>query len=560
MKKVGNYLLISEIGRGQFGKVYKATKQPNNEVFAIKTVEKKKVNSNSKLRKLFDTEMAVMSKINHPNILHLFEYLETKNNYYLVIQYCDSGDLETHVKKNQCLEEEESVYFLMQIMNGFKELHKHKIMHRDFKLANIFLHQDRIIIGDFGFAKSGVDMATTKLGSPITMAPELLTAGSIVRYTNKADLWSIGVCFFQMIFGKPPWNAKNLKDLKKKVQTQSGDNLTIPDHPKTSGPCKELLRRLIEPNVDKRIEWSEFFNHKLFYKHKTEEKPLDMRSSVMFRNNEDRVVDLFSQNQVKAKKDGAVELVDPLDIKLEIKTEEAKGAEDIKKMEMEKERERAINEARQRYTHEKKIIVFIMHTCRKLRNLAKQRQHLNQASESLMYSGLLLLKKGIIKNEVAINTITHQVNSFELPEFEYFIETNNCRKILKELSKDNKLYYTLLSHLQKKMQAEIGLNNPRAKELFDLSVNSTTALKNIQPELAKETKFLIQFHAQRAHTLAKEIKREFSIGLCDLFLSVESENEFEFKGAEDIPFDWHEFERNFNMNFVNKTLQEALET
>jgi serine/threonine-protein kinase ULK/ATG1 len=429
-------------------------------------------------------------------------------------------------------------------------------MHRDFKLANIFLHQDSIIIGDFGFAKSGVDMATTKLGSPITMAPELLTAGSIVRYTNKADLWSIGVCFFQMIFGKPPWNAKNLKDLKQKVQTQSGENLRIPSEPKTSDPCKELLISLIEPDVDKRIEWSDFFNHKLFHKHRTEEKPLDMRSSVMFRNNEDRVAELFSKNQKS--KQHKVDLVDPLEIKLEIKKEENSVA-GKKEAELEKEREKAINQARQRYTHEKKIIVFIMHTCRKLRNLAKQRQHLKQASESLMYSGLLLLKKGIIKNEIAVNTITHQVNSFQLPEFEHFLETNNCRKILKELSKDNKLYYTLLSHLQKKMQAEIGLSNPRAKELYDLSVSNTTSLSDIQPELAKEARFLIQFHAQRAHTLAKEIKREFSIGLCDLFLSVESEDKFEFMSKDLIPFDWHEFERNFNMNFVNKTLQEALE-
>jgi serine/threonine protein kinase len=100
-----------------------------------------------------------MSKLKHPNILHLHEYLETGNNYYLVIDYCNSGDLENHLKKHQFLGEEESVYFLMQVMNGFKELHKNQIMHRDFKLANIFLHDDKLIIGDFGFAKSGFDMA-----------------------------------------------------------------------------------------------------------------------------------------------------------------------------------------------------------------------------------------------------------------------------------------------------------------------------------------------------------------------------------------------------------------
>lgn len=68
-------------------------------------------------------------------------------------------------------------------------------MHRDVKLANIFLNDDRVVIGDFGFAKQGVDVTKTKLGTPITMAPELLNSegGS---YTSKTDLWSIGVCFY----------------------------------------------------------------------------------------------------------------------------------------------------------------------------------------------------------------------------------------------------------------------------------------------------------------------------------------------------------------------------
>ena len=84
----------------------------------------------------------------------------------------------------------------MQIMNGFKELHKHKVMHRDFKLANVFLHDDKIIIGDFGFAKSGTQMAATTLGSPITMSPEVWKVTGNVTYTNKMDLWSVGVCFY----------------------------------------------------------------------------------------------------------------------------------------------------------------------------------------------------------------------------------------------------------------------------------------------------------------------------------------------------------------------------
>ena len=553
MKKVGNYLLVSKLGEGQFGIVYKATQQQTNEVYAVKTIAKSKINSNPKLRRLFDTEMAVMSKIKHPNILHLYEYLETNNNYYLVIDYCNNGDLENHVKKNQCLGEQESVYFLMQIMNGFKELHKHKIMHRDFKLANIFLNDDKVIIGDFGFAKSGSEMATTKLGSPITMAPELLNGGHNVRYTNKADLWSVGVCFYQMIFGKPPWNAMNIADLQNKVKTRSGANLNIPSHPPTSPECKELLKMLLEPNSQRRIEWYQFFNHRLFEKHNSgAPQPVDMKQSVMFRNHEDRVAKLFNKNKQNNAGRNPIQLVDPLNIKLDMQNihrEEVSASE--------KDKERVVAQARQRYVHEKKIIVFIMHTCRKLRNLAKQRSTFHAASNGFMYAGLLLLRKGIILNETAINTIKHRTNTFQLYNFDFFLTTNNCRKIQAELTKDNKLYYTLLAHLQKKLQVEVGLNDPRAREIYQLSTDATATLSRIEPELKKETHYLIEFQSQRGHTFPPDIGNELCVGLAHLFLSAESEKEFMFK-KNGIPFDWRQFENSLNNNEVKNILRRAL--
>lgn len=133
------------------------------------------IDKNSRLKNLLQAEVGIMNKIIHPNIMHLFEFLESSNNYYMVIQYCNGGDLEGYVKKqpNQLIPETEALYYLKQIMNGFQELYKEKIMHRDFKLANIFLHNDTIVIGDFGFAKAGFEMAQTKLGTPVTMAPEL---------------------------------------------------------------------------------------------------------------------------------------------------------------------------------------------------------------------------------------------------------------------------------------------------------------------------------------------------------------------------------------------------
>jgi serine/threonine-protein kinase ULK/ATG1 len=299
MKKVGNYLLLKVLGEGQFGTVYKASHTGNpDDYYAIKTIAKSKIQGNAKLMKLFDTEMAVMSKIKHPNIMHLYEYMETQNNYYLVIQYCNNGDLEGHLKKHKKLSQDESLYFLMQIMNGFRELHKYKIMHRDFKLANIFLNEDSIVIGDFGFAKSGSDMATTKLGTPLTMAPELLNAGSNLNYTNKADLWSIGVCFYQMICGCPPFKVSSMGELQQKVKTQSGDNLSFPVDVKLSPECKSLLQKLMQADPKKRIDWNEFFTHPVFSLGKTSNAgdQQSMTQSIMFHNNKDKVQMQFAGN------------------------------------------------------------------------------------------------------------------------------------------------------------------------------------------------------------------------------------------------------------------------
>ena len=125
-----------------------------------------------------------MSEISHPNIMHLYDFLESTNNYYLALQYCNKGDLEKYISKqpNRLLEEERAIFFLKQIMNGFQVLNKKSVMHRDFKLANIFLHDETVVIGDFGFARAGQEMAQTNLGTPLTKAPELHLGG--VGFSN----------------------------------------------------------------------------------------------------------------------------------------------------------------------------------------------------------------------------------------------------------------------------------------------------------------------------------------------------------------------------------------
>lgn len=273
-KLIGKYILEKVLGEGQFGKVFRARHKDNGELFAIKKMPMNRIDSNSTLKRLMMTEVSIMRDITHPNILHLFEFLRSKDNYYLVLQYCNQGDMEHYIKQKgiRYFEEKEAVMMLKQIMNGFAELRKRKILHRDFKLANIFMSNDQLIIGDFGFAKAGVEITNTKLGSPLTMAPELLfNNDDDVSYNSKADIWSIGVVFYQMLFGDPPFFGLSVPELIKNIKKCCQQGIRFPRP--ISDESKDLLQRMLVIDPKTRIEWSECFDHPVFAKFTA--KPVD---------------------------------------------------------------------------------------------------------------------------------------------------------------------------------------------------------------------------------------------------------------------------------------------
>lgn len=122
--------------------------------------------------------------------------LKTTNNFYFIYEYCNGKTLEVLLRQEGKLEESKALKIFKQLLEAFKILNKYNIMHRDLKPDNIFFHNGNLKLGDFGFCKTlgrQDDMASTMLGSPIFMAPEVLR-GEI--YTSKADIWSLGVVLF----------------------------------------------------------------------------------------------------------------------------------------------------------------------------------------------------------------------------------------------------------------------------------------------------------------------------------------------------------------------------
>lgn len=274
IKKIENFVLETKIGEGQFGEVFRAKELDTQKIFAIKVIPKSLYEGNKLMRRQLKLETSIMNKMTHPNLMHLHKSFETKRNYYLVLDLCEGGDLEkfmiNHKIKN--FSEREAIGILRQIKNGFKELRAMNIMHRDFKLENIFLKKNQIILGDFGAAKIVKEMTSTTVGTPLNMAPEVLEGSD---YNHKSDIWSIGIVFYRLIIGKPPFFAFSIGELKNKAIKNSGVNLKFKKKTHLCQKVKDFLKKLLEPDPEKRISWEEFFNHSIF-----EEEHLSSCSSI----------------------------------------------------------------------------------------------------------------------------------------------------------------------------------------------------------------------------------------------------------------------------------------
>jgi hypothetical protein len=191
--------------------------------------------------------------------------MKSEDSIYLITRFCNGGTLQDLIdgKFPDGLDEESAVVYLRQICEGFHAMHNsgYKIMHRDLKLANIFLDDNGVVIGDFGFAKLGESKAFTELGTPYYMAPETLLKNKESDYNNKCDIWSIGVCFYKLLFGTLPFmNASSKAELLNLIVTQ-GINFNLKK--KISPQSKLLLEKMLNKKVEQRISFEELFNHPL---------------------------------------------------------------------------------------------------------------------------------------------------------------------------------------------------------------------------------------------------------------------------------------------------------
>ncbi|PWN31234.1 Pkinase-domain-containing protein, partial [Meira miltonrushii] len=215
---------------------------------------------------LIRREIAILKKLHHPHLVHLYEVLDdpSKDELYMVFEYCADGaviDIKLHEQVEPLGEDIARDYFV-QIMLGVEYLHHHDIVHRDLKPDNILLQNDRTTckIVDFGvsefFIKPGDDMMKKSAGSPAFMSPELCKAGHGDFHGKDSDLWSLGVTFYCMVVGHLPFDKSQFLELYESIQS---DSPIFPSH--LSPNCKDLLEKMLNKDPSKRITIQQMRDH-----------------------------------------------------------------------------------------------------------------------------------------------------------------------------------------------------------------------------------------------------------------------------------------------------------
>lgn len=304
------------LGQGGFAEVFLAIDLNTNRKIAAKKISllKKDVNPEKFVSKIFQ-EIELMKIMNHPNIVTFYNSFQTATYVYIFLEYCDAGHLghvidyfDEQAKADAITitaRESDTFYYLDQLKNALNYIRRMGYTHRDIKPMNVLLtrtygglassidtnisdiftcdddtrpppsfvetinksellSQPELItlkLADFGLAKgcsNETSMMTTICGSPLYMAPELLLENC---YTIKADLWSIGIIMYQLLFGNHPVNALNLPQLIANLRSKYIDFQIQTDY---TFPCFDLLTGLLNDNHRVRIDWPEFFEHQWF--------------------------------------------------------------------------------------------------------------------------------------------------------------------------------------------------------------------------------------------------------------------------------------------------------
>ena len=281
--RVGNralgehYECTKQLGKGGYGKVYQVKNKKTHKLFACKKLSKLNIKNLEK----FKREIEILKKMDHPNIIKLYDVYESANSYYLLMEECQGGELFDRIIKrienNQMYTEKEACEIISQVMGAIEYCHNKGIAHRDLKPENLLYLKEGsevnnpLKIIDFGLSQdlNIKKQLSSKVGTAYYVSPEILAG----KYNEKCDIWSAGVILYVLLSGEPPFNGPSDGAIYSKIKKM---NFNFPPNKwkNISNEAKDLLSKMLIPEKE-RLNASQVLSHPWFNLIKNNEIPLE---------------------------------------------------------------------------------------------------------------------------------------------------------------------------------------------------------------------------------------------------------------------------------------------
>ncbi|XP_033212736.1 serine/threonine-protein kinase ppk30 isoform X2 [Belonocnema kinseyi] len=247
--------IIKKLGQGTYGKVQLGINKETGQEVAIKTIKKCKIETEADLVRI-RREIQIMSSVQHPNIIHIYEVFENRDKMVLVMEYAAGGELYDYLSEKKVLTETEARRIFRQIISAVFYCHKHNICHRDLKLENILLDQiGNAKIADFGLSNvfDGQRLLNTFCGSPLYASPEIVKGTPY--HGPEVDCWSLGVLLYTLVYGAMPFDGSNFKRLVKQISHSDYFEPQVPS------PASSLIKDMLAVCSTKRSDIGKICTH-----------------------------------------------------------------------------------------------------------------------------------------------------------------------------------------------------------------------------------------------------------------------------------------------------------
>jgi len=257
------YVRGNILGRGEFAVVYAGMHKETHEQYAIKIIDKKKIDV-----KRLHTEVSILSTVKHPNIISLKETFDTETELYLVMELVTGGELFDKIIEEGAYSETKACLCVQKILSAVEYLHELNIVHRDLKPTNLLLKDPNdltdVKLADFGLSKLLSDdiLMHTACGTPIYVAPEVLNGEG---YDKEVDLWSVGVIMYILLCGFPPFfdDTNDITNLFEQILSGVYD-FPEPYWDDVSASAKDLIGRLLVVEPKNRLSATQALQHPWF--------------------------------------------------------------------------------------------------------------------------------------------------------------------------------------------------------------------------------------------------------------------------------------------------------